>query len=85
MKMYSVLNQASHQEDVWGSGGIVVPCILNLGTRWSELSASCPCCFTLEERALNTHWTAGWVGFRAGLNVMAKRIPAPAGNQTPIV
>jgi hypothetical protein len=29
----------------WGTGGIA-QCVLNLGTRWSEWSASCSGCFT---------------------------------------
>jgi hypothetical protein len=30
-----------------------------------EWSASCPCRFTLEERAPDTHWIRSWVGPRA--------------------
>jgi hypothetical protein len=31
-------------------------------------------------------WIRGWVGFRAGLEVVAKRkIPDPVGNTTPVV
>jgi len=33
MKLYPVLNKASHREDSWRSGGIA-PRILNFGTRW---------------------------------------------------
>jgi len=28
---------------------------------------------TPTERALDTYWIGGWVGFRAGLNAVAKR------------
>jgi hypothetical protein len=33
MKTYTLLNQALHHEDVWGSGGLA-PRILNVGSRW---------------------------------------------------
>jgi hypothetical protein len=45
----------------------------------------------LRERAPGTHWIGGWVGPRAGLNVMVKRkIPSPttqreSNPRTPIV
>jgi hypothetical protein len=38
----------------------------------SEWSASRPCSFTTEERVSDIHWLGGWVGPRAGLNVMEK-------------
>ena len=31
-------------EGVWGNGGIVPP-VVKLGTKWSEMSALCPGCF----------------------------------------
>jgi hypothetical protein len=35
--------------------------------------------FTPDTQAHKTHWIAGWVGFRVGLDVEAKRkITAPA-------
>jgi hypothetical protein len=38
-----------------------------------EWSASHPCLhFTPEERTHGTHWTAGWVGFRAGPDTEAR-------------
>jgi hypothetical protein len=39
MKTYPALNRAPCHEDVWWNGG-TAPCILNLGTRGGELSAS---------------------------------------------
>jgi hypothetical protein len=42
--------------------------------------------FTFKERAPNTHWIGGWVGFRAGLEaVEQKKVSCPAGNLTPSV
>jgi hypothetical protein len=61
----------------WGSGGIA-PRILDLGTRWSEWSASRPRRFIPRERAPGTHWIGGWVGPRAVLDTVVKReIPSP--------
>jgi hypothetical protein len=35
-----------------------------------------------EERALNTHWAGGCVGFRTVLHAVVKRkIPTPAGSR----
>jgi len=34
----------------------------------------------------STHWTGGWAGPRAGLDVVGReKFPAPAGNQTLVV
>jgi hypothetical protein len=66
-------------------GVVVCPHILNLGIR----SASRPGYFTLGERAPDTLWIKGWIGPRAGLDVMAKRKENPftalAGSRTPVV
>jgi hypothetical protein len=56
----------------WGSGGIA-PLFLTLALDGSEWSASCPVCFTVGERALDTHWIGGWVGLRVGLGTVEKR------------
>jgi len=43
-----------------------------------EWSASHPSHFTAREIVLSTHWMGGWVGRRAGLNMVSKRkIPGP--------
>jgi hypothetical protein len=47
--------------------------ILNLCTKWSELTASRPCLFTSGERAPGIHWTGGWVGPRTSLNATEKK------------
>jgi len=62
------------------TGGHIVSHILNLSTRWGdEWSTLCLGCFTIMERAPGTHWTGGWVGPRAGLDVVVmRRNPAPA-------
>jgi hypothetical protein len=38
-----------------------------------EWSASFPCCFTLQERAIGTHWVGGRADPRTGLDHMEKR------------
>jgi len=38
-----------------------------------------------RERAPGTHWTEGWLGPRAGIDMAKRNIPASAGNQTPVV
>jgi hypothetical protein len=39
--------------------------------------------FTLGERAPDSHWIGDWVGPRAGLEAVEKRIAlSPAGNRT---
>jgi hypothetical protein len=37
-----------------------------------EWSASCPGCFTSEEKVPGTRWIGGWVGPRASLDDMGK-------------
>jgi len=66
-------------ETYWGNAGIS-PRILNVGTIM-EVSGQ------LRARWKNpgTPWIWVWVGVRAGLDVMAKRIPGPAGNRSPVV
>jgi hypothetical protein len=36
-------------------------------------------------RSPGTHWIGGWVGLRADLDAVAKKIPASAGKRTPLV
>jgi hypothetical protein len=53
-------------------------CSLTMALGGGEWSASCPCCFTPRERAPGAHWTGGWVGPRAVLDMVVKRkIPSP--------
>jgi hypothetical protein len=69
--------------DVWGSGGIAPP-FLTSALYGGEWSASRPYRFTSEETAFATCWIEGWVGPRAGLDFMKKKL-APARNRTPSV
>jgi hypothetical protein len=53
--------------DVW------IHIFLNSALTGGEWSASLPCRFTPGERGPGTHWIAGWVGSRAGLDDMEKK------------
>jgi len=59
----------------WGTGG--------------EWSVSRPGSFTLRERPSFTNWIGGWMGSRAGLDMLVKRkIPSPlqeSNPRTPII
>jgi len=49
-----------------------------------ERSASHPGHFTPRERAPGNHWTGGWVGPRAGLDMVVKRkISSPFQDSNP--
>jgi hypothetical protein len=56
----------------WGSG-CIAPSILHIGTRWGEWLASRPGRLTPGGRATATRWIGGWMGPRAGLDVVARR------------
>jgi hypothetical protein len=49
-----------------------------------EWSASSPGCFTPRETAPGTHWIGGWVGTRAGLGAVKRKIPSPRRVSNPI-
>jgi hypothetical protein len=55
----------------WESGGIAPPLVIS-GIDGGEWSASCPCHFTIGERARSTH-CIGLLGSRAGLDTMESR------------
>jgi hypothetical protein len=46
--------------------------ILDSALDGGEWSASRPCRFTLKETALDAHWIGGWVGPRAGVDIIEK-------------
>jgi hypothetical protein len=65
-------------EVYWGSGGTAPHTSLTSALDGGEWSASLTGRFTSRERAPGTHWIEGWVGPRAGLEVVVKRkIPSP--------
>jgi len=65
----------THHEGKWGSSSTAA-LILNLATRWGELSALCPSYFTLK-----TSWIGGQVAPTASLNGLEKiKTFALAGN-----
>jgi len=49
------------------------PHILTLALDGGEWSASCPDHFTPQERGPSTHLMGGWVGLRAGLDMVVRR------------
>jgi hypothetical protein len=52
------------------------PLILEFGTRWKQLSVSCPTCpgqLPLKERTPGTHWLGCWVDHTVGLDVLEKK------------
>jgi hypothetical protein len=64
-----------------GSGSIAEPI---LSTRHEMWSASRPGRFTPWGRSPFTHWIGGWVGPRAGLDMIVKRkIPSPCWDSNP--
>jgi hypothetical protein len=48
-----------------------------------EWSASCPSHFTPTERAPGTHWIGCWVGPRAILDAVKRKIPSPHWESNP--
>jgi len=72
MKIYPVLNQTPHHEDVWESDGTVT-CIFNLSTWWRQLVRFMPWLLHLQERNPITHLIGVWVGSRAKFDAVSKR------------
>jgi hypothetical protein len=61
----------------WGSECIALR-ILDLALDGDEWSASRSYHFIPRERAPGTHWIGGWLGPRAGLDVVVRRkVPSP--------
>jgi hypothetical protein len=68
-----VLNQAPRHEDVLGERMYRSTHSLISALDGGELSASRPGRSTPRERDPVTHWIGGWVGPRAGLDMVSKR------------
>jgi hypothetical protein len=64
-----LINYASSNEDVMGSGGIAPSFSIAVLDR-DDWSASRPGCFVSGEIAPGTHCIGGWVGPRAGLDAV---------------
>jgi hypothetical protein len=58
---------------------------LTLALDGSEWSASVYQPFYPRERTPGTCWLGGWVGARAGLDIVSEKVPAPARIQTLII
>jgi len=56
---------------------------LTLALDGGEWSASYPSCFTTRESAPITQWIGGWVGPRAGQDMVLKKFPAPHQESNP--
>jgi hypothetical protein len=67
------IHQASHHKEVWGSGSIV-PSFLSLTLDGGEWLASHPGRFASEERSPSTHGIVVWLGPRANMDAMEKKI-----------
>jgi hypothetical protein len=83
-KVVSVLFLTEHHamKAYWGSGSRA-PRILDLGTRWRRVVSFTPGHFTARERASGIHWIGDWVGPRAGLDAVVRKIPNPYGDSNP--
>jgi hypothetical protein len=73
-----LINSAVCHEDIWGSGGIDL-LLLTSALDGGEWSTSGPGRFTPGERSPGTNWIGGWMGPRAGLDVVQERkiLPLP--------
>jgi hypothetical protein len=68
----------------WMSEGLALYTFLTSAVDGGKCSASRPGYFTPRERAPVTHWIGGWVGPRAGLDVVVKRkSPSPFRDSNP--
>jgi hypothetical protein len=69
----SLFNKAPRHEDVLGEWRYSFIHPLSLALDGGEWSASRPDRFTPQRKNPGTHWIGGWVGPRAGLDVVSKR------------
>jgi hypothetical protein len=54
--------------------GDIAPHILNLGTGWRWVVSFMPLPLYTRRKAPDTHWIEGWVGPRAGLDIMERNL-----------
>jgi hypothetical protein len=89
VKLSLEFNWAPRHESVLGEWSYNPTHSLTSALDGDEWSASRPGRSTFKERTPSTHWTGGWVGSRAVLDVVAKRkIPSSrreSNPRTPIV
>jgi hypothetical protein len=81
VKLSLCYNWAPPLEGVLGEW-IVVPEILDLDTR-CERSALRPPCFIPTVKSPGIYWIGGWVGSRAGVDTVSKKIPSPRRDSNP--
>jgi hypothetical protein len=77
VKVSLCFNWVLCHEDVLGEWRYSSTHSLTLALNGGEWSASRPGRFSPRETAPGTHWTGGWVGPRAILDVVVKRNPQP--------
>jgi hypothetical protein len=78
-EMRELVSRTHSAMNTYGGSGGITPRILGLGARWR-----CPGRFTSGEGTPNIHWIWGWVGLRAGVDVVAKRqIPSRCRESNP--
>jgi hypothetical protein len=58
----------------YGEVDVLIDVFIISALAGGERSATRPGCLTPGEIAPGTHWVGGWVGFRAGLDDVEKRI-----------
>jgi hypothetical protein len=84
VKFSLVLSHAPWDVDTWGSG-CITPRILDLGTRWRWVLASCLGCITPKERTqIPNGWESGWTTETVWMLLQGEK-SCPDGNRTPVV
>jgi hypothetical protein len=82
-KVVAVLNWASRHEGVLGEWRYSSTHSLTSALDRGEWSVSPLGRFISRERAPSTHWIGGWVGPRAGLDAVKRKIPSPRREWNP--
>jgi hypothetical protein len=75
-------NSAPRHEGVLKGGGIALR-ILDLGTRWRWVVSFTPQPLYTKEGVPGTHSIGGWMGPRAGLDTVKRKIPNPCRDSNP--